>query len=112
LPDYSKITFPETTAIKLEDLVPDAQEDATILFKRFIIYDSSKRISAMEAITHKYFSNEPLPARLKDIPLPDKAKKAGNTSRVSPPTSGVGGKEYQVNKTFGEIFEDLLELKY
>ncbi len=106
MPDYSKITFPETTAIDLAELVPDAQPDAIALFKRFIIYDSGKRLSAKEAISDAYFCNEPLPARLSDMPLPEKA----NRDKSRAPTGG--GKEYEVNKTFAEIFEDLLELKY
>ncbi len=40
LPDYSKITFPETKPIQLEDLIPEASDEAVDLFKRFILYDS------------------------------------------------------------------------
>ena len=50
LPDYSKITFPETPAIPLENLIPDASPSAKELFKRFITYDSAKRIPAREAL--------------------------------------------------------------
>ena len=116
LPDYSKITFPEATAIRLEEMVPDATSDATDLFKRFITYDSGKRISARDALRHDYFASQPAPARLSEMPRPDRAGKGGKDSggpRMSA-ANGLGGvgKEYEVNKSFAEVFEDLLELRY
>lgn len=65
LPDYSKITFKtlKDHSVPLEEIIPDASPEATDLFKKFIIYDSNKRISATKALTHPYFGCNPLPAR-------------------------------------------------
>ena len=49
LPDFSKITFPNTKPVALETIVPDAPDEAVDLFKQFVKYDSTKRISAKEA---------------------------------------------------------------
>ena len=114
LPDYSKITFPEAPAIRLEEMVPDATEDATDLFKRFITYDSGRRISARDALRHEYFANQPAPARLSEMPRPDRAGKGKDSGPRMSAANGLGGvgKEYEVNKSFTEVFEDLLELGY
>ena len=97
-------------------MVPDATTDATELFKRFITYDSGKRISARDALRHDYFANQPAPALLSEMPRPDRAGKgrdSGGVPRVSA-ANGLGGvgKEYEVDQSFTEVFEDLLELRY
>lgn len=68
MPDYSKITFPETDPIPLEQLVPDANEVSLSLFKEFIKYNQEARMTAEQALLHKYFYTQPLCARLKDMP--------------------------------------------
>ena len=95
--------------------MPDATADATDLFKRFITYDLAKRISARDALRHEYFANQPAPARLSEMPRPDRAGRGRESGgpRMSA-ANGLGGvgKEYDVNQSFTEIFEDLLELRY
>ena len=114
LPDYSKITFPEADAVSLEEMVPDAAGDATDLFSRFITYNSSERISARAALRHEYFSNLPTPARLSQMPLPGRAGRGKDSGARAAAASAVGGvgKEYEINQSFAEVFEDLLELHY
>jgi len=68
LPDYSKITFPETDPIPMEQLVPDANEVSVSLFKDLIKYNQQERSSAENALIHKYFYTQPLCARLEDMP--------------------------------------------
>ena len=48
LPDYNKITFPENPPIPFEEVVPDASPEALALLKKFLVYQSKKRISAKE----------------------------------------------------------------
>ena len=69
LPDYNKITFPENQPIPLEKLVPDASEMEMDLLKQFLIYDSSKRLHAKNALLHPLFFTEPLPAHSTEIKL-------------------------------------------
>ena len=74
LPDYLKITFPETAPVPLEDLVPEAPDEAVNLFKKFILYDSENRVSAAEALLHRYFYTAPMAARLEEMPMADHCK--------------------------------------
>ncbi|KAK7035570.1 Cyclin-dependent kinase 20, partial [Halocaridina rubra] len=75
LPDYKKITFPESKAVPLEQVMPDAQPDAMDLVKKFLVYYSAKRISAKKALLHGYFYSIPLPTPVEEMPLPPREKK-------------------------------------
>ena len=70
LPDFKKITFPENEAVPFEQLVPDASLSAIDLLKRFLVYSSKQRILAKQALLHKYFFTEPLPAHHSQLPIP------------------------------------------
>ena len=48
LPDYNKITFPESRRVPWETLIPECPQDALSLIQCFLVYDSNKRISAQE----------------------------------------------------------------
>ncbi len=100
LPDYSKITFPKTSPIPLEQLVPDATLQAVELFKQFILYDSGKRISARDALAHAYFFETPLPAQMEDMPCPEPSRRANASINL------------KVDISFEEIFADLFALKF
>ncbi|XP_078485552.1 cyclin-dependent kinase 20-like [Ciona intestinalis] len=76
LPDYNKITFPENPPIPLEEIVPDASEDALDLLKKFLVYPSNQRIAATHALLHPYFFTEPLPAHHSELPIPQRARKS------------------------------------
>ena len=99
LPDFSKITFPDTKPIDLESIVPDATPEAVDLFKQFVKYDSAKRMSAKNALQHEYFSSSPLAATLAEMPNP-KEKRGSNQSKP----------EIQAEVSFNEMFADLFEL--
>lgn len=75
LPDYNKISFPQTEPIPLEELVPDACEDALNLLKQFLVYNSKSRISAEKAILHLYFFTEPLPCHPTELKIPSHERK-------------------------------------
>ncbi|XP_041969913.1 cyclin-dependent kinase 20 [Aricia agestis] len=70
LPDYHKITFPESTPMPWTSLLPGVEPDAIHLIKSFILYDAQKRISAKEALLHPWFQRIPLPAPMEDMPRP------------------------------------------
>ena len=63
LPDYSKITFPDTAGIPYTDMVPEASPAAVDLLGNLVIYDSSKRFPAKKALKHHFFFELPFPAR-------------------------------------------------
>lgn len=48
LPDFHKITFPESSPTPWPELLPGVEPDAAHLVKSFIMYDANKRISAKE----------------------------------------------------------------
>ena len=70
LPDFNKITFPENEPVPFEKLVPDACEEAIDLLTKFLVYSSTQRICAKEALLHLYFFTEPLPAHHSELPIP------------------------------------------
>ena len=102
LPDYSKITFPDTDPLPLAHIlaVGDCSPEAVSLFQGFVRYDSSKRLRAEEALNHPYFeSEEPSPAGPESMPIP-KPKTAANSN----------GLDYRVDLTMQELLIDLSHL--
>ncbi|MBN3319401.1 CDK20 kinase, partial [Atractosteus spatula] len=75
LPDYNKITFKENPPIPLEQIVPDASDQAVDLLKRFLVYPSKQRITASQALLHPYFFTAPLPAHHSELPIPQRGCK-------------------------------------
>jgi serine/threonine protein kinase len=106
LPDFSKITFPDTKPINLETIVPDAPDEAVDLFKKFVRYDSAKRIVANEALKHVYFCTPPLASNLEQMPRP-REKRTGTSSGMS---QNQQSKDYNTDVSFNEMFVDLFEL--
>ena len=62
--------FPNKIPVALKTIVPDAPDEAVDLFIQFVKYDSAKRISAKEALKHRYFSIPPLAASWDKMPKP------------------------------------------
>ena len=63
LPDYSKITFPDTAGVAYTDMVPDATPGAVHLLSNLVLYNSANRLAASVALRHHYFYEQPFPAR-------------------------------------------------
>eukprot|EP00736_Rhodelphis_marinus_P002595 Rmarinus@m.24762 len=74
LPDYDKIQFPYFDPQPFDVILPNASSCAIDLIKRMLCYDSSKRVSASEALCHPYFFTEPLACDVLDLPVPVKDK--------------------------------------
>ncbi|KAI5643099.1 protein kinase domain-containing protein [Phthorimaea operculella] len=70
LPDFHKISFPESAATPWPDLLPGVDPDGVQLVQSFILYDEKRRISAKEALKHSWFQTRPLPATLEEMPKP------------------------------------------
>ena len=99
LPDYSKITFPETDPVPLEEILSqDGGPLAVQLFTEFIQYDTAKRLSACEALDHPFFLEDPIPASPKEMPIP-KAK-MGNLNNF----------DFRVDLSLQEITAELNDL--
>jgi cell cycle related kinase len=48
LPDYNKITFPETQGIGWDQILSDCMTEAIDLTKRFLVYNADKRLKAKQ----------------------------------------------------------------
>ncbi|XP_022115613.2 cyclin-dependent kinase 20 [Pieris rapae] len=71
LPDYHKITFPESPPMSWTQILPGVEPDAVNFIKSFLLYDEKKRISAKEALKHSWLRTKPSPANLEDMPRPN-----------------------------------------
>ncbi|KAM9752909.1 cyclin-dependent kinase 20 isoform 2-T2 [Menidia menidia] len=86
LPDYNKITFKENPAIPLEEVVPDSSPQAVELLYRFLVYPSSRRCPARQALLHPYFFSAPLPAHHSELPIPQRGGRLPRQRLQAPPT--------------------------
>lgn len=96
--------------------MPDAPPEAQALFKRFINYDSKKRISAQEALLDMYFFVTPFPARQPDMPKIsskdlDQKNKMKDVHQSSPTFGSEAWETKMETARFEDLFEDLLSLK-
>lgn len=98
LPDYNKITFPYHVGTTWEDIVEDAEPEAVDLISQILIYNSSKRLTANEALRHIYFHCKPLPSMENLIKVP-----SNHRNQVKP-------KEIDVNIPVTTLFKDLLAI--
>lgn len=55
LPDYGKITFPDTKPRDLKEVIPNASSSAIKLLQKMLQYHPEKRITAEEALMDDYF---------------------------------------------------------
>ncbi|CAL7943876.1 unnamed protein product [Xylocopa violacea] len=62
LPDYNKITFPFHKGLTWENIIQDTEPQALDLISKILIYNSSKRLTASEALCHIYFHMKPYPS--------------------------------------------------
>lgn len=87
LPDY--VQFPKQPApTSLGTLFTAAPEDALDLLSKMLLFDPSKRISAMDALAHPYFVNAPRPTAPAELPKTDpirfqKAKEAAQRQQMA-----------------------------
>ncbi|XP_014240819.1 cyclin-dependent kinase 20-like isoform X1 [Cimex lectularius] len=70
LPDFNKISFAPTKAVPWSKQLPDVPATAIDLIKSFVKYNSRKRMTAKEALSHKYFSTPPNQIKEVDLPRP------------------------------------------
>ena len=61
LADFGKIGFYKKTGKSMKEVFPSFSEEAIDLLNKIIIYDPAKRITAKEALKHKWFRTEPAP---------------------------------------------------
>ena len=72
LPDYGKISFAidDRDCVSLQKQIKDGSEEAHDLLSRFISYDPASRLSAMDALVHRYFQVEPSALPSSDLRVP------------------------------------------
>ncbi|XP_057835852.2 cyclin-dependent kinase D-2 isoform X2 [Cryptomeria japonica] len=71
LPDF--VEFQQVPAQPLRSLFPMATEDALDLLSKMFAFDPKQRISAQQALEHRYFSSAPVSTRPDLLPKPSKA---------------------------------------
>ena len=69
LPDHNKLGFPVFEAPPFSTVAPDACVDSLDLLQNFLEFNPDKRITAADALLHKYFFSEPLPAHHSELPI-------------------------------------------
>uniref|UniRef100_A0A5K4EIB1 Cyclin-dependent kinase 20 n=1 Tax=Schistosoma mansoni TaxID=6183 RepID=A0A5K4EIB1_SCHMA len=69
LPDYNKISFNLCETIPFEEVLPDASVEAVALVSKFLVYPPHQRITVSEALKDPYFTTDPLPAQLSELPV-------------------------------------------
>ena len=72
LPDYGKISFAieDRDCVSLQKQIKDGSEEAHDLLSRVISYDPASRLSAMDALEHRYFQVEPTALPSSDLRVP------------------------------------------
>ncbi|XP_043260220.1 cyclin-dependent kinase 20-like [Colletes gigas] len=98
LPDFNKITFPYHKGVTWENVVDDAEPEAVDLISKILIYNSSKRLTASEALCHLYFYVKPYTS-LKDLIKPS-ANQRNQTKQ----------KEINTNIQVTTLFENILAI--
>ncbi|QCD92078.1 cyclin-dependent kinase F-1 [Vigna unguiculata] len=71
LPDYGKISFLKVeNPSGLEACLLNCTPDEVSLVKRLVCYDPDKRVTAMELLEDKYFSEVPVPGPVSELRVP------------------------------------------
>ncbi|CAL0323938.1 unnamed protein product [Lupinus luteus] len=68
LPDYVEYQYVPTPPLR--SLFPIASDDALDLLSKMFTYDPKVRISAQQALEHRYFTSAPLPTEPDKLPRP------------------------------------------
>ncbi|CAI9767274.1 unnamed protein product [Fraxinus pennsylvanica] len=80
LPDY--VEYQYVPGQSLRTLFPMASDDALDLLTKMFMYDPKARISAQQALEHRYFSSVPPPTEPASLPRPP-PKKESSSFKVS-----------------------------
>ncbi|KAF5734546.1 hypothetical protein HS088_TW15G00038 [Tripterygium wilfordii] len=125
LPDY--VEYQYVPVPPLRSLFPMASDDTLDLLSKMFTYDPKARISAQQALEHRYFSSAPLPTDPAKLPRPAPKRESVNSRasdfnpqeaptvlspprksrRVMPEREGFGGNANQG----GRIGEDAGEVR-
>ncbi|XP_019176934.1 PREDICTED: cyclin-dependent kinase D-1-like [Ipomoea nil] len=76
LPDY--VEYQYVPGQPLRTLFPMASDDALDLLTKMFLYDPKARISAQQALEHRYFSSLPPPTEPALLPRPPPKRESGN----------------------------------
>lgn len=98
LPDYNKITFPYHKGITWENIIEDVEPEAVDLISKILIYNSSKRLTATEALHHLYFHVKPYTS-LESVIRPSSSHR-----------NDIKQKEIDTNIQVATLFENLLTI--
>nr|QYW07101.1 D-type cyclin dependence kinase [Dimocarpus longan] len=82
LPDY--VEYQYVTPPPFRSLFPTASDDALDLLLKMLTYDPKARITAQQALEHRYFSSAPLPTEPNKLPRPAPKQRVSEASDVKP----------------------------
>lgn len=68
LPNY--VEFEDFPATPFRQLFTAASDDALDLLSRLLVFDPRRRITAEQALRHRYFTSDPLPVPPHTLPMP------------------------------------------
>jgi cell cycle related kinase len=68
LPDYDKIQISRSNGITLGKKCPNVDADSVEFLSKFLVYNSEKRITAVDALLDAYFCKDPLPTCVDELP--------------------------------------------
>ncbi|KAL4858043.1 Cyclin-dependent kinase D-1 [Chlorella vulgaris] len=93
------VEFQQTPAPGLRKIFPasvvGASDEALDLLSRMVSFDASQRISAADALNHRWFRSDPLPSSLDQLPKPqraaDQAAAPAPASQQQQEQGGIGG---------------------
>ncbi|GAB4845276.1 Cyclin-dependent kinase D-1 [Ancistrocladus abbreviatus] len=77
LPDY--VEYQYVPAPPLRSLFPMASDDALDLLSKMFTYDPKARISAQQALEHRYFTSQPAPTNPASLPRPPRKGESNNS---------------------------------
>ena len=61
LPDYPKVNFPNMNKIPFQLLIPNSHPADIEFMEQFVVLNPRSRLTALQASTHAYFLQQPLP---------------------------------------------------
>ena len=88
------VEFSATKASPLKQIFPQASDDAIDLLSRMVAIDPRRRMSAADALKHRYFRNDPAPTAVGQLPRPhprEDVEKQQGGKRKSEAEEAVGG---------------------
>lgn len=84
------VEYHRTPAPPLRQLFPQAGDDALDLLSRMMCFDAARRVTASDALAHRYFTTDPLPTPADQLPRPHRAVAQGQEGQAGAKRARTG----------------------